>query len=142
MPIFFFLLQDEKAINPKVRFNTSCTLHMFSCVKTQAFHWMDLFDWEESSSLRASKIDKRSNTQPRGPRRPSGFNLHLLFNFNILYYSVGACGLVPQAGRWQRSRNCILGMCCQGTKDSHGNPLQCGCRNHCILPVLLVKNPM
>lgn len=136
LSISFFFLQDEKAINPKVRLNTSCTLHVFSCVKIQAFHSIDLFGWEEPSSLWASQIDKRSSTHPRGPWRPLGFKLHLLFNPNILYYSVGSCGLAPGAGRWQRSRGCVLAVCCQGTKESQGNPLHIACAFSTLNPIL------
>lgn len=51
LSIFFFLLQDEKAINPKVRFNTSCTLNVFSCVKNSDISLDGFFLAEKSLHL-------------------------------------------------------------------------------------------
>lgn len=47
-----------------MKFNVSLHIaDVLSCVKMQAFHEMDLLNWEEPSSLWARRSDKRSTEE-------------------------------------------------------------------------------
>lgn len=125
-----------------MRFNmslhTADVLFSSSCVETQAFHQMDLFNWEEPSSLWASKNDK-STEEIHSSEVPEDLQDLTFICFLILEFFIITWEHVVQFFKLAGGGNpiiMILVVCCQCAKGNHGNPLQCLFSSRCILLVL------